>query len=223
MKIITSFFLLFSCTIFAQKHYTFDYAIEYKRYCKKACDDETFFFLTNSKDNSYFVRLTNKDSLEYKILFIDQNGNSSRTSVFKDSLHLAEYINIPCNNVGKYRNPYKKRVKDYDFENLKDTLIDGEYYSFYKFKYLKGERKKQRKKIGELQYIIQDSTEFHTPILYLATAYEEWLQKKNIPNGIIKEKIHLGYKNDTLYKEKLVRYKRIKKTIVIQDSCNNSH
>lgn len=214
---------MFSCIGFAQKHYKLDYAIEYTREWNEPRKEETFFFLTNSKDNSYFARLTSKDSLAYEILFIDQNGNSSRTTVSKDSLKMAEYIHLRCENVGKYRNPYKRRVKDYDFVNLEDALIDGEKFASYKLKYVKGERKKRRKKVGSLHYIIEDSTAFHLPILYLATAYEEWLISRNIPNGIIKEKIHLGYKEDTLYIEKLVGYRKIDKKIVVQDSCDYSH
>ncbi len=236
MKLLLITFLLFSTYCFSQKQYEFDYLIEYEytvykdtlkiknHPLREKIKTTKKYYLTNSKKNNYTARMSEVDSLNYRIVFLDQNEIHSNVTVLKSDFIKAEFINIECKYISEYVNrhsisPYKYQTKNYDFFKLNDTLINGETYSKYKFGSNKPKRAK-RKGLATLYYIIKNGTEFHSPILTFPTAYEEWKVKRNIPNGIYIEKYLLDSYGQLNSKETLVNYWKIDKKIVIQKGCD---
>jgi hypothetical protein len=121
--------------------------------------------------------------------------------------------------VHRYENSYKFRVKEYDFFNQKDTIINNKSFSRYKLSSIKP-KKIEKNKLGTEYYIIDKLSNFHLPILKFSTAYEEWKKNKNIPYGIFFEKYFIDYYGFLDSREKLVNYWKINKKIVIQKECD---
>ncbi|GAA4962584.1 hypothetical protein [Algibacter aquimarinus] len=221
-QLITLILTLSTIFCFSQKQYEFDYLIEYKHtFYNDSLTEKTIsrYYLTNAKKNSYLAVITNLDSLNYQMDFKDENGLSFNVNFLKSDLIKAELINVECDYIWKYRNPYKFRIKEYDFFNLKDTLINGIVYARYKLTSIKP-KKEKRKKLGTEIYIIDKNTKFHLPVLYFSTAYEEWRSKKNIPNGIFKERLLFEYSGKLSIKEEIVGYNKINKKIIINAKCD---
>lgn len=232
MKPILITLLLFSTVCFSQKQYEFDYLIEYelalykedsikKKHHPIREKDETIkrYYLTNSKKNNYLAIVTELDSLNYNIIFKDEDGIYSNAHFLKSDLDIAEYINIECQYVRRYRNPYKYQINNYAFNILNDTLINGKTYSMYKLGLIKP-KKAKRKKIGTNYYIIDKKTNFHLPIFNFSTAYEEWKDNKNLPSGIYFEKYYIDYLGNITSREKLVNFWKIDKKIIIEEECD---
>ena len=213
--------LLISTFCFSQKQYDFDYLIEYELIIYKDSVEKTIkrFYLTNSKRNNYLAVVTELDSLNYTMDFKDENGLSFNVNFLKSDLNKAEFINVECDYISRYVNPYKFRTKEYDFVNLKDTLINDIAFARYKLTSIKP-KKEKRKKLGTEIYIIDKNTKFHLPVLYFPTAYEEWKSKKNIPNGIFKERLLFEYSGKLSIKEEIVGYHKINKKIIIDPKCD---
>ena len=215
-------FLLFTISLFSfgQKKYSFDYAIQYNFQKNDTSKVEKQIFLTNSKDNSYVLRVMEKDSLDYKLFFLDQNGITSTIYLSKKDFLDAEIITLKCEFASRYYNPYKYQTENYDFINQKDTLIDNSNYQVYITKSNKPKREK-RKKIGISHFIIEKNTNFHLPIFLAATAYEMCKKEKNIPNGIAKQIYFTKYMdNKKLSIFNLVEYVKINKFFVVPDECD---
>jgi len=233
-KILYLIISILSITNFyAQKTYEFDYLIEYEFNIFKdsiKIKNQHFYeqdkqihryYLTNSKNNDYYAVITEKDSLYYKLVFIDHNGIYSNVEFLKSDLNKAEFINIDCKNVTKTTNPYKYKTKYYDLVSLKDTIINNE--SFWHYKMTSNKPKKKRKeKIGTTFYIIDKSSNFHLPLLTFSTLYEKWKLNKELPNGLIKEKYYENYYGRLSSNEKLIEYKKIDKKIIIPKKCNEN-
>ncbi len=151
--------------------------------------------------------------------FKDENGLSFNVNFLKSDLNKAEIIKVKCNYIREYRNLNNRLTKDYDFINLKDTLINGVNYAIYKLASIKP-KKEKRKKLGTEIYIIDKNTPFHLPIFYFPTAYQEWKSKKNVPNGIFKERLLFDYDGTLKVKEEMIGYHNIHKTIVIDEKCD---
>lgn len=232
MKFKTLIVFLFVIQLtYSQKTYSFDYLLTYefniykdsvkiKNHPFRERDEKiTRYYLTNSKNNEYLATITEKDSLNYKLVFKDNNGIYINITVLKSELNNAERIKIDCGNVFKYVNRYKFQTKNYDFTILKDTLINNTLFSQHKLISIKPKRKK-RKKLGSEIYVIDKSTNFHLPMLKHATAYEEWKLHQKLPNGILVEKIFINYFGKISEHEKLVTYEKINKTIIIPEDCD---
>jgi len=230
MKILT-FLFCFAITIsYSQKQYNFDYLFEYQvhyykdtmnivshHYSKNGKINKEYYF-TNSKNNNYFAVVTEKDSLHYKLFFFDHKGISAVVDYLKSDLNIAEFINIDCNNVQKTTNIYKYKTKYYDIVHLNDTTIYNE--TFWHYKMISNKPKKKKKqKIGTYFYIIDKSSNFHLPLLTNSTSFEKWKRNKEIPNGILMEKYFINYYGQLSYHQKLMRYKKIDKKIVIPKRC----
>ncbi len=214
-------FLFFATSLlsFGQKKYSFDYALIYDFQANEKSKVEQRILLTNSKDNSYFLEATEKDSLKYTLTFVDRNGYFSITLVSKSDFFKAETISADCTSVLNYKNPYKYQVENYDYQVLNDTLIDGDSYSRYFLKSNKPKREKRRK-LGTLFFAIEKNTAFHQPVLLHSTSYEEWKLEKNIPNGIPKLFYFTSYKTKKiLWKHTLTGYKKIDKYIMLPKGC----
>ena len=215
-------FLFFTTSFitFGQKKYSFDYAIEYNFQKNETSKVEKEIFLTNSKDNSYVLRVIDKDSLNYRIFFVDQNGTLSDTYISKKDFFKAETFELKCEFASRYSNPYKYQTDNYDFIIQKDTLIDNSDYQMYIIKSNKSKRAK-RKKLGTTHFIIEKNTYFHLPIFEEPTSYEEWKKEKNIPNGIPKQFYFTKYSdNKRLCMHNLVHFVKINKFLVIPKECD---
>lgn len=229
-------FLFFICFListigYSQKQYKFDYIFEYqvKRYKDTIKiknhhynkTDKMFYkyYLTNSKNNNYYAVITDIDSLHYKLVFTDYNGVYSNVEYLKSDLDKAEFINIDCKNVIRTLNPYKYKVKYYDIEHLKDTIIHNKSFWHYKISSNKPRRTK-KKKLGTNHYIIDKSSSFHLPILTHTTPHEKWKRDKQLPNGILMEKYFVNYYGKLSMEQKLISYKKIDKKITLQKECD---
>lgn len=215
-------FTLSTLFCFSQKQYKFDYIIEYKlTFYKDSLAKKTIlrYYFTNSKKNNYLAVITNLDSLNYQMDFKDENGITFNVNFLKSDLNKAEFINVDCDYVNNYDNPFKDRIKKYDFFNLNDTIIDGTEYNKYKLTSIKLKKRKKKKLATEI-YIVDKNTKFHLPFFYFPTAYEEWKSKKNIPNGIFKERLLFDSYGNLSVKEELVSYHTINKTITIDEKCD---
>ena len=223
MKQLISLIITFSTFLcYSQKHYKFDYLIQlnYTIY-KDSLVEKTFsrYYFTNSKNNNFLAEITEIDSLNYNMIFKDENGLNFNVNFLKSDLNKAEFINIDCIYVQKRKNPFKHLINDYDFINLNDTIIDGTEYLRYELTSIKPKRKK-RKKLGYETYIIYPNTDFHLPIFIYSTPYEEWKSKRNIPNGIFKERLLFDYYGKLIVKEEVIQYQKMNKTIVIDKECD---
>jgi len=213
--------LLISQNIFTQEKYIFDCLIEYEK-TENITDSivtSTEYYLTNSKNNAYTAIVTIKDKDSFNINLKHQNGIHLKATVDRSQFNIAESINIICSKYYKYENPFRNKIKIYDFHNLEDTLINGKLSKRYLFKSNK-ERRIKRLKLGTLNYNIQANTEFHLPILRFSTAYEEWKDNAYIPNGIFKTRSFTNYSGKVETLEKLVQYKKNDLTIYITEDCD---
>lgn len=220
MRYFLFLFFLITTKCFSQKSYSFDYLIEYnfKSYTDST-SNKKIYYLTNSKDNSYFVKIESLDPLHFDLEFVAQDKIWAKTKLTQTDFFNADYINLICNSNLTYNNHFKFRTKEYAFETLTDTILYSLPLKRYKFKYVGKKKRKKSFPVGTNLYIITNSTEFHLPILTHSTAFEEWQEEGNIPNGIFIEKIFYDFNNNIDYKYFLENYYEINKSIVIQDKC----
>ena len=222
MKTIKFLILLLPIICLSQKKFEFDYLITYKHTNYKDSTSTVEKYLTNSKDNSYLARFISKDST-YLLRFDEYEGVYAKVLFNKIEFDNAEILNIDCDYISSFKsiNHAKYQVKYYDFINLSDTLIVDKKYHHYRLKSIRSNKYRKRKKIGQSDYIIEKSTDFHLPILIHPTAYEEWKQSKTLINGIFKEKFFTNYLGEIEEKYELISYQKIKKKITIPKECNN--
>ncbi|WP_179334781.1 hypothetical protein [Winogradskyella costae] len=215
-------FLLISSFCLSQKEYDFDYLIAYEftTYEDSVGKTEKVFYLTNSKKNNYSALIIEIDSLNYQIDFKDENGLAFNINLLKADFNNSEFITVHCDYVRDYHNSFKYLIKDYDFVNLTDTIIERTEYSRYKLTSIKP-KKEKRKKLSTEFYIIDKETKFHLPLFYIPIAYQEWKSKKNVPNGIFKERYMIDFYGNLSFKEKLINYTRIDKKVRIETGCDN--
>ncbi|WP_313807820.1 hypothetical protein [Flavobacterium sp.] len=221
-QLLFLFTILSSIYGYSQKKYEFDYIIEYKLTVYKDSStkkDITRYYFTNSKKNNYLAEIANLDSLNYQMVFKDENGISFNVNFLKADLAKTETITVDCPYVNRYQNQFKFRTQEYDFFNMTDTIIDGTKYSRYKLASIKP-KKEKRKKLGTEVYIIDQKTAFHLPVFQFSTAYEEWKSTKNIPNGIFKERLLYDFNGNLSMKEEIVGFYSINKTILIDKGCD---
>nr|WP_297785814.1 hypothetical protein [uncultured Allomuricauda sp.] len=231
MKLFPIIFISVISTIgFSQKTYEFDYWVEYKvTYYKDSVKiknrpfrekDSTFkkILLTNSKQNHYLAIVTEVDSITYTLRFSDNDGVFMQFEILKKDLKSSDYLNVECELISRYHNPFKYQTKNYDFVLMTDTTITNNSYQRYKLTSIKP--KNQRKlKLGAEYYVIDMNTDFHLPILEFSTAYEEWKTTKKLPKGILFEKYFIDFYNHLDSKEVLVDYHKINKEILIDKDC----
>lgn len=220
MKIKLVLLLLLWFSGYSQKKYSFDYKIIYEFKLNDTAKAKEIVLMTNSKDNSYRLNISEKDSANYSVNFHDENGIESTVFLNKNSFNKATAIELKCEFVSGYSNPYKYQTKNYEFINKEYALMDGQYHPFYILK-SNNPKKEKKKRLATFYYYIENNTEFHLPILVHPTAYEEWKLEKNIPNGIPKEMFYSGYGKAELFNIlKLKEIIKIEKFIVIPEECN---
>ncbi len=218
-------FLLFLCLIFSasclgQQKYLFDYLIEYDFQFLETHKTQKMLFLTNSKDNSYFIQVSEKDSLTYNVYFLDSKGIISTTYINKNDFQTAEMITLKCDFVSHFINPFKYQVENYHFENKNDTLIGEDKLGYYILKSNTAKRAK-KKKLGINHYIVEKNTDFHLPLLLnFETAFEEYKTDNKIPNGIPK----ILYTTSFLGKKSLIynlkSFSKINKILFVPKECS---
>jgi hypothetical protein len=223
MKTIYTLLLLFCLTGFAQKQYTFDYAIEYKTKDLKdtLAKSWTMYILTNSKDDTYIASLTEKDSLNFYLIFNDYHEYSSCVIENKKDFFTAEFVNITCSDVSilhEKKSSYTENAKQYDFSNPKDTIVNNKSCITYTIDAINPKRKK-RKKIGAQKYIVDKETSFHVPVFFFPVIYDTYKAKGKLPNGICLKKIFYNYLNEPTVIQERVNYLPINKKIIIPADC----
>lgn len=203
LNINICFFLLFQSYV-----YNFDYRLTYEvtNNSKKQEKKYTISYLINEHDNSFFASEINSSTRLSEITFLDQKG-----IYWKNQVEIKDYKNSSI-TLGKeyskqYSNPYKYQVDNYDFIELKDTLLNNKVHKRFLLKSNDTKREK-KKKLGREIYVI-DTTYNIKPMLTFSTAYEIWKLRKNIPNGLIVEKYFYNSKNKLVIKEKLKSSEKI--------------
>jgi len=193
------------------KDYQFDYIIEYK---STICNPEPYsvFYLTNSKDNSYWASFTDKGKNEaenFTLNFYKQGSIRTHVEVNKVDFFKAEIINMDRGHY-QVKAISKAMAKKGDFIIKKDTLINEMTCKVYTYEKFKGNNNHLN-----IHYIIEPNTDFHYPFLFDSYAYIDWKLENDIPNGIFKEKFYSEDDSNEIVEShlKLVGYKQYKKMI----------
>lgn len=220
MRLLFISFLLIPFLGFSQKQFEFDYQITYQNVNYKDSITTIEHYLTNSRDNGYYGIVRSIDSVLSEFQFDEHDGHHFKVFFKTAELPAAEFLNIECQYVRYYKNPYKNRINDYHFIKLTDTLMNDELSSHYTLVSNYNSKKRNRKKVGRNDYVIDNSTTFHLPILTHPTAYEEWKIEGELPAGIFKEKFFINFKGEIEQKIKLVGLKKISKTVRLPKDCS---
>lgn len=213
--------LLYCITSFSQKQYTFDYIIEYKNIDAQDTlrNMGSTYVLTNSKDNTYFGMLNERDSLNFSLDFMDYKSIRTNYSIIKKSDFAdAEFITLNCKDIIKNTHPFQHLTKKYHFTQPKDTIINTKAYLTYTIEDNNIKRKKHKKN-NSITYIVDKETDFHLPVFTNETVYEEYHAEGKIPNGIIFEKISRSFLNKLIHIQRRVNYLPTNKKIVISGDC----
>lgn len=219
MRFFFLFFFLISSTCFAQRQYHFDHLLEYRFISLDPAKNKMVYYLTNSKDNSFYAQLEVADSLHYKVNLVEQDQLNMQVEVKRQDLNKAEDLIIHCTSRWNTRNDFKFRIREYEFTPTLDIMMGNRSLKHYKLFYTASRKRKKTNHIGTNHYIIRDSTEYHLPLLTHPTAYEEWKEERNIPNGIFMEKIFYNFRNEIQYKYILKDYHQLWKSIIITKKC----
>jgi hypothetical protein len=117
--------------------------------------------------------------------------------------------------------PFKHKVKEYYFENLKDTIIDEVSYYHYVIKSNKPLKYQKRKNIAQSHFVVDKNSPSFLPFFKHPTIYEEWkTDMKAIPNGIIKIKYNTNWENKITDKWVLEKITPIEKELIIPEDCD---
>jgi hypothetical protein len=199
--------------------------IEYDFQLTETSKIEKIYLLTNSQDDSFSVWLRQSKSqlLGFDVYFRDDKGFSSKVIIDKVGFFKAKSITIPCEHL-RFQKPLGEKYDSdrYDFTNANDTLINGSFYKHYTIKYHKL-RESKKYKSGAAHYIVENNTEFHKPIRFLSTSFDDPQTSKKFPNGIANEIFTTSYDRKSLhYIYKLVQYVKINKYFLIPENCHTS-
>lgn len=219
MRYTIIFFLLFSMAGFSQKTYTFDYRLTYEQTTKADTIPKKVFYYISSSENSYNLKVSELDSLQYKLYFVDGNGIVFQVYAKKSDFKQALSLNTSCDYVTPYDNPYKSAIKNYDYYKLKDTILKGKKFSHYVYRAI-NPRKEKRKKWQRLHYVIDTEFSEVKPLFQYATAYEEWKINHFLPNGIVKELYYTTPKGEVRGDFKLVERAKTDFKINIPKDCD---
>jgi hypothetical protein len=173
-------------------------------------------YLTNSKDNSYNLEITNKDSLTYKLFFLKQDYIRSHINILKKTFQSNINININCKEIFPGSNPNKFQVENYNYIKIDDTLSFEEY----KMVCLRPEKYIKKKKIGYYKLKFDKNLPIHLPNFQFDKLYKEWKKNKNLPNNFVLENSYYDYTGNLIWTEKLINYSKINKEInIITTEC----
>lgn len=213
-------FFVLSGSVLSQKTYNFDYVLAYDLQVKKGDSVLKEYFYTNSKDNSYKMRVVEKDSLNFTVNFFDVLGNHAVVYFSKADFLKATSITVPCKFV-KYHITSNLRTKDYGFASLSDTVINGVSYYHYVLKSKSIEREK-RKKLSRAHYIIDKGSSFHLPVFFRTLDVEVWKRERSVLNGIpFVEFVASTVNQEVSTVRKLVKREAISMQLLVPDECDS--
>lgn len=212
-----SLILLISNFALCQTNFQFDYLLEYEFiHYVDSTKSEKKTYLTNSKDNSYNLEITNKDSLTYKLFFLKQDYIRSHINILKKTFQSNINININCKEIFPGSNPNKFQVENYNYIKIDDTLSFEEY----KMVCLRPEKYIKKKKIGYYKLKFDKNSPIHLPNFQFDKLYKEWKKNKNLPNNFVLENSYYDYTGNLIWTEKLINYSKINKEInIITTEC----
>lgn len=212
-----SLILLISNFALCQTNFQFDYLLEYEFiHYLDSTKSEKKTYLTNSKDNSYNLEITNKDSLTYKLFFLKQDYIRSHINILKKTFQSNINININCKEIFPGSNPNKFQVQNYNYIKIDDTLSFEEY----KMVCLRPEKYIKKKKIGYYKLKFDKNLPIHLPNFQFDKLYKEWKKNKNLPNNFVLENSYYDYTGNLIWTEKLINYSKINKEInIITTEC----
>ena len=201
-----SLILLISNFALCQTNFQFDYLLEYEFiHYVDSTKSEKKTYLTNSKDNSYNLEITNKDSLTYKLFFLKQDYIRSHINILKKTFQSNINININCKEIFPGSNPNKFQVENYNYIKIDDTLSFEEY----KMVCLRPEKYIKKKKIGYYKLKFDKNLPIHLPNFQFDKLYKEWKKNKNLPNNFVLENSYYDYTGNLIWTEKLINYSKI--------------
>ena len=212
-----SLILLISNFALCQTNFQFDYLLEYEFiHYVDSTKSEKKTYLTNSKDNSYNLEITNKDSLTYKLFFLKQDYIRFHINILKKTFQSNINININCKEIFPGSNPNKFQVENYNYIKIDDTLSFEEY----KMVCLRPEKYIKKKKIGYYKLKFDKNSPIHLPNFQFDKLYKEWKKNKNLPNNFVLENSYYDYTGNLIWTEKLINYSKINKEInIITTEC----
>ncbi|MFE3870270.1 hypothetical protein ACFX5F_03440 [Flavobacterium sp. ZS1P70] len=219
-KLILLLFLISSINSYSQKKYSFDYIIEYNFQKNETSKIEKRYLLTNSEDDSYSVYVYEEDNLNFKMDFKDEKGIRSISIIDKSQFFKAETISLACESIHYQKEKHKYDMGRFDFMNKEDTLIDGVSYKNYVMKYHKNSESKRYNR-GISHYVVENSTEFHLPLMMFSSIFDVSVTSKNRPNGIAKEIFSLSHDEkhyEFIYK--LSQFVKTKKYLEVPIECD---
>lgn len=218
MKTVILFFFMIATTfVFGQKTYEFDYMIQYDFYWDHKTSRPTkYIYLTNSQNNEFTAVLTESDSTNYKLDFLDHKGNHSISTIRKNLFSSSKSLRMKCNDVKPHSNTRRSLAKRFDFLIKEDTIISGDLFGHYILK----SRKHDDSAVEH--YIIYTSLDQHLPILRYSTAFVKWESTMNLPNGIIFEKYLMNVDGKKRHKLVLKSYAITNKAIIVPEDCDYS-
>lgn len=175
------------------------------------------YYMVNSQQNEYFALIFEKDSLNYHLYLFDHKRKVNANAVaLKSDLNDADLIDMNCKNIFSTMDSLKS--EDYDFSQLKDTLINDESFFHYKYSF-RNKKKAKRKKIGTYYFVIDKSSNFDLPFFRQLNLFEKWVSNKKMPMGLIKEIYYIDYYGKLRFTEKLIDFISTEKKIYIPKSC----
>ncbi len=213
--------LLVTFSLYSQKEVDFDYTVTYRNTNYLDSTSTTEHFLTNSKDNSYYAILTESDTIHSELMFFQHDGQYFKVYFETANFRHASALKIACSSLRRNKNVNKRQVRNYQFVLLAKQRNANKPELRYLLVSTRKPKKQQRKKIGYVDYVIQDATEFHLPILLHPTAYEEWKSNTTIPKGIFKERTFYNASGVAEEKRTLVGYSETAKSILLPTECNH--
>ncbi len=215
------FFLSIPLNLLSQKEFSFDYIISYRNSNYVDSTSTLEHFLTNSKDNRYYAILKESDTTNSELEFFQHDGQYFKVYFETTNFQNASALTIACSSLRKSKNTNKHRAKNYQFVLLAKKRNVQEPALHYRLVSTRKPKEQQRKKIGYIDYLIQDATEFHLPILIHPTAYEEWKSNSTIPKGIFKERTFINYVGTIEEKRTLIGYSKTTKSILFPTECSD--
>lgn len=222
--------LSISSIIHAQETYTFDYQIEYdvsysndslyyaKGITKNPDRRPKIIYLTNSKDNSYYLKVVKKNEFVVQLFFRNNEKFYTYDVMGKENFNVADVIEMNCDISQRYRkfwNSYNN-PEYYDLKNIPDTVSNDYNFKRYDFSIVK--HKLDRMQSRE-RYIVDTSGVNHLPLLTSRTQYSLWKESQKLPNKIFLEKHSINEKGEIWRTARLSSIKSRILKISFKNSC----
>lgn len=222
--------LSISSIIYSQETYTFDYQIEYdvsysndslyyaNGITKNPARQPKIIYLTNSKDNSYYLKVVKKNDLVVQLFFRNNEKFYTYDVMGKQNFNVADVIEMNCDISYRYRkfwNSYDN-PEYYDLKNIPDTVSNDYNFKRYDFSIVK--HKLDRMQSRE-RFIVDTSGVNHLPLLTSRTQYSLWKESQKLPNKIFLEKHSINEKGEIWRTARLSSIKSRILNVSFKNSC----